>query len=1366
MNRKRKRLYRTIGFAILIISVGYIINDQLKRMGNRISGEYLQELINKESKGLYQLEFEAIDLNILRKSVSIKNIELYATPENREDSINAKNIYEAEVSEVNISLESVIRIYTNKELVVDGIEVIDPLVFMTKINPEKKPLKFGRETGELYEVISQYLELLQINFLKVRSGTVDHSPSNFRLKAINFNVENFEVSQNQKKKKIFYSEAINLGVNQQSILLPDSIHELSFEGFELSTKDSILNFNNFKINARKDIDARNVFQQENQNVYDIDIPTLELKGINYLKAYEDNFLVVEQVNIPKPKIKIQSVLKSKKQNTEQAENSIGASLLALFDLIKINDLKIEEGGLNLTLKGDNQQRFLSDNISIDLFNIELDSTQRDIQNIIHYFENASIEINDYDYLLPDNLHNIKFKKLNFNTIDSTLLVRNLEVKPSRSLDDSTLTQFNLNLPLLEMGGIAHRDIYDNDRIDLKNLALSNSKITITPPYLKNSEEQKAIITPEGLFNILNKYFNEIKLGEFSVLNTDLDVGDIFIGKSLNVHAQKIKIDSSLHSWHKIADSTLINGQELVYKLDKGQVQVSTFQSENNLHSLDLTKLNFTYEDLRDQITVDYLSFRGVEFDSILNRKKLDIDSITLFKPKIDISYKDLKQKNTKNNEWSFSNRPINILLKEGALNYQIDEFKSLSIADFDIDLNYQYELKLFQVFAKELKLEDNKLNHHISVSSLTLPKNHNNLSFQNIRIKPNEINDTLSISIKIPEINFTNFNKDALIQNKRFEADSLRSHITQFNYTGFTDLKKYFKFSNAVENEFTFAVKNSEIKLTGSSIVLLNIQKETSQLLSSNAKLTLQNLRFPKTKDQNLFFADNFTISNESFNFYSPKNDSISIQNLNYSSLSERGDIKEFDYHDSDRNTALNIKGIKLKNAKITDYVQNNRVDIAELSSEETSLDFRIKKQEKESLPKRITLPFKSLKIEKLLSNDINIKVYHEEKERNYFVRKADLLINSLAFDSTINPTNIHHNLKSLVFSGKNYRENFGKHYTITAKDYSFQYPESNFYASDLKMRSKYDRFEYSEHIENQNDWFKLDVASIKLKKLNIDSLLMSEKFISNKIEIDKGDFIVFRDLNVPHNDKRKVPMPQKVLSESNFAFSIDTLFVNSDIHIHIMPKETSGIGTMTINIESGYLFNTRTHHFKNNTPIILKAQGKLNEKANFSTKVEFPMPSEKGEFHFIGNVGSLDLTALNEMLIPLGAIEVRSGFNEEVNINFKGNDDYAEGLMAFRYNNLKIDILDRETYQSKGFGNNLKTIFANSFVVSSKNPRWFSLQEGNIFFERIKSRSIFNLWAKSLLSGAVSSIGIKRSKEEAKAYYKENKDETEDSDN
>ncbi|WKV11077.1 hypothetical protein [Marivirga harenae] len=1363
MNRKRKRLYRTIGFAILIFAVGFIVNDQLRKVGNRISGDYLQELIAKESQGLYRINFDDIELNLFKKSITINNLELTATPENRQDSINAKNIYEAQVAQVYISLESVIRIYTDKELVVDGIEVIDPKLFMTKINPEKKPLKFGRETGQLYDVISQYLDLLQINFLKVRSGSVNHSPSNFKLKAIDFSVEEFTVSQQRKKKKIFYSEAINLGVNQQSILLPDSIHELSFEGFELSTKDSILNFNDLKITVRKDIDGAEVFEKQNQNVYDIDVPTLELKGINYLKAYEDNFLVVEQVNIPKPKIKIQSVLKSRKLNTEQAENSIGASLLALFDLIKINDFRIHEGGLNLTLKGDNQQRFLSDNISIDLFNIELDSTQRDIQNIIHYFENASVEINDYDYLLPDNLHNIKFKKLNFNTLDSTLLVKNLEIRPSRTLKDSTLTQFTLNLPILEMRGIAHRNIYDNDRIDLQDLTLRNAKIEITPPYFKNSDKQQAIITPEELYKILGKNFTEIKLKKFAVLNSDLQVADIFKGKSLNIQAHFLQIDSTLQSWHKISDSTLINGQELVYNMTNGKVRISTFQSQNNLHSLDLNNLNLDFQGLRDQIKIDYLSLRGVELDSIINKKKLNIDSLTLLKPQLKLSYKDLKKQSNKGNAWIFPQKPINILLQEGALKYQIDKYRSLNIADFDIDLNYQNEVRLFQILAKDLRFEDEQLKHRISVTKLVLPKNQNQLSLQQLNIQPIQRNDSLSLDVKIPEIKFSNFNKDALFQNNSFEADNMLINIEQLNYIGTTALNKYFESKNENASKFKFAVGNANVNVVRSSVSLLNAENKNSKFQSFNSKLEFQNLNFPKKANSDLVYAEDFTINNETFTLYTANSDTIAVKNLSYRSYDKAGEIRSFRFMGSDSATSLEIQNLKLQNAYLGEYLRKNRVVIQEISSTKTNFNFKIENQDKSSIAESIELPFKQLKIEQLNSNNINIKIFHKERKRNFYVRQADLSINALKVDSTLNPKEIHHHIESLIFTGKDYRENFGKHYTVYADEYTFSYPASNFQAHNIKMRSKYDRFEYSDHIQSQNDWFKLDISSLELEQLNIDSLLIAEKFILNKLKVANGDLTVFRDLNVPHNDQRRVPMPQQVLSKSDFAFSVDSVLVNSDIHIHIVPKEASGIGTMTLNIDSGFIFNMRSHHFKSGKPMLLQAKGRLNEAAKFNTKVNFPIPSEKGEFQFLGNISPMELRNLNEMLIPLGAIEVRSGYNEGVNINFKGNEDYAEGLMEFRYNNLKIDILDRETYQSKGFGNNLKTIFANSFVVSNKNPRWFKLQQGNIFYERIESRSIFNLWAKALLSGAVSSIGIKKSKEEAKAYYKENKDQIED---
>ena len=37
-----------------------------------------------------------------------------------------------------------------------------------------------------------------------------------------------------------------------------------------------------------------------------------------------------------------------------------------------------------------------------------------------------------------------------------------------------------------------------------------------------------------------------------------------------------------------------------------------------------------------------------------------------------------------------------------------------------------------------------------------------------------------------------------------------------------------------------------------------------------------------------------------------------------------------------------------------------------------------------------------------------------------------------------------------------------------------------------------------------KNDWFKLDVTSLQLRKLNVDSLLMESKIYSQQIRIDQ----------------------------------------------------------------------------------------------------------------------------------------------------------------------------------------------------------------------------------------------------------------------
>jgi hypothetical protein len=147
------------------------------------------------------------------------------------------------------------------------------------------------------------------------------------------------------------------------------------------------------------------------------------------------------------------------------------------------------------------------------------------------------------------------------------------------------------------------------------------------------------------------------------------------------------------------------------------------------------------------------------------------------------------------------------------------------------------------------------------------------------------------------------------------------------------------------------------------------------------------------------------------------------------------------------------------------------------------------------------------------------------------------------------------------------------------------------------------------------------------------------------------------------------------------------------------------------------------------------------------------------------GSVGEMNLTELNRFLENTAYVQIRDGINKSISFSFDGNEDYAYGKMKFYYNDLKINVLDADTHLQRGHGVSIKSFFANTFVVNSKNPRLLFVREGDIFTERDKEKSIFAYWGKAVVSGLVSSIGAKNNKKEIRDMaksLKEQLDETE----
>jgi hypothetical protein len=303
-------------------------------------------------------------------------------------------------------------------------------------------------------------------------------------------------------------------------------------------------------------------------------------------------------------------------------------------------------------------------------------------------------------------------------------------------------------------------------------------------------------------------------------------------------------------------------------------------------------------------------------------------------------------------------------------------------------------------------------------------------------------------------------------------------------------------------------------------------------------------------------------------------------------------------------------------------------------------------------------------------------------------------------------------------------------------------------------------RYEYGIAKGFQSTWLKIENDSITIKKSDFLGLINSQKFNASALNIYNPEISVFRDKRVPFPEWQRKPLPQTNLRSLDFTFGIDTI------------NMIGGFITYQEHAEKAYttgevFFSDMDAKIINLTNDSVRMIDNPYARIGVTTKI-FDVGAIKGEFlfdlvnmeniHSYGiDVSPFDITEFNRIMIPTASVEIASGTSNKIIMSAKANEDYSYGEMKFYYEDLKIQLLNRETETPKGLGNVLGSFFANTFIIKSNNPRNLFLRKGDIFFERDKKRAIFNYWTKTFLSGVVSSIGATNNKKKIKKMQEEN---------
>jgi len=237
MKKTKQKIRRNVIFLTISIILMIGATVAMLKLGQYYSSDILYQLIKRETNGYYELGFEDLQINFWKKRIKISKINLRPDSTKNFDELGLPNVYQLDLNELWLDLESISSIYFDKELIISNVRIVDPQINLIK-NRSTKSQNFSLQVGNIYNAISDYLKVLRIEYFHIENGEVAHSPSDFSLSGIEFFISNLLMDSTRQKNRIFYSEEIELEVTNQTFKLPDSIHTITFDKFFLSTRDS------------------------------------------------------------------------------------------------------------------------------------------------------------------------------------------------------------------------------------------------------------------------------------------------------------------------------------------------------------------------------------------------------------------------------------------------------------------------------------------------------------------------------------------------------------------------------------------------------------------------------------------------------------------------------------------------------------------------------------------------------------------------------------------------------------------------------------------------------------------------------------------------------------------------------------------------------------------------------------------------------------------------------------------------------------------------------------------------------------------------------------------------------------------------
>ncbi|MFN8256723.1 MAG: hypothetical protein U0W24_13595 [Bacteroidales bacterium] len=485
---------------------------------------YLQQKVGEQTSGLFSVDFDKISIELGSRRLVLQNFEL--TPDT---VVYNKMILEkkTEAALYKISCKSVelwrirpYRLFVKGKLKASSLNLVNPVVELKKLpanaNSKTESRDFVHE--DLFPAIEPYVAEIELDKTVLDNGKFllslkkDSTKTTTHIGNISVTLYHFFLNRQEhlKRQRLFFSDDIQLEVEDYRINLSDNVHYLFADQLTISTKKSKLFATNVGINTKSE--KKEFIGNLKSNYYRISAPIIEFKNFDVTNLYFNNDIKIGSVTCYHPNIEIVNKLVVNARHAKNAGKSMEINLYELLAgklrSVAIDTFSINDGHLKFFYQSwFTMPAYKAGSVNLNCFNFLLNDKSNNIKSKIFYSDNIQLKIDSLTAILPDKSHLVQVSNAEISSQERIVNAKGIAVK-KRFINDLQPTKNNLkiNIPALTISGADFYSLYHNRIFNVNQLILSSSEFEVTLPDRKPDKENNS--SDKGILNFITPNFLE------------------------------------------------------------------------------------------------------------------------------------------------------------------------------------------------------------------------------------------------------------------------------------------------------------------------------------------------------------------------------------------------------------------------------------------------------------------------------------------------------------------------------------------------------------------------------------------------------------------------------------------------------------------------------------------------------------------------------------------------------------------------------------------------------------------------------------------------------------------------------------------